>query len=70
MNILNIADQIIIGGGMAFTFLKVLKNMNIGNSLYDDSGSTIIPQIMLKARERKVEMILPVDFVCGDSFSA
>ncbi len=38
MNIINIADHIIIGGGMAFTFLHVLNNMKIGNSIFDHKG--------------------------------
>ena len=70
MNILDIANELIIGGGMAFTFLKVLKGMKIGKSLFDEEGSKIVPDIMKKAEEKKVKIILPVDFVCGDKFAA
>ena len=42
-NILDIADEVIIGGGMAFTFLKVIHNLNIGNSKYDEEGAKIVP---------------------------
>lgn len=49
MNLLNLADELIIGGGMAFTFLKVLDNMKIGNSLFDEEGSKIVADIMKKA---------------------
>ena len=38
-NLLDIADELIIGGGMAFTFLKVLNNIKIGKSIYDEEGS-------------------------------
>ena len=55
---------------MAFTFLKVLKGMNIGNSLFDEEGSKIVPDIMKKAEEKKVKILLPIDFICGDKFSA
>merc|ERR1711935_49144 len=61
-------DKMIIGGGMAFTFLKVLNNMEIGNSLYDDEGAKIVKEIMEKAKTCGVEIILPVDFVCSDKF--
>lgn len=41
-NLLEKVDEIIIGGGMAFTFLKVLNGISIGNSLYDEVCVTII----------------------------
>lgn len=47
-NILDVANEMIIGGGMAFTFLKVLHNMKIGSSLFDEDGSKIINDIMKK----------------------
>ena len=46
MNLLNLVDEMIIGGGMAFTFNKVLNNAKIGNSLFDEEGAKIVPQIM------------------------
>ena len=48
MSILDVANEMIIGGGMAFTFLKVLNNMNIGSSLFDEEGAKIIADIMKK----------------------
>merc|ERR1711970_669739 len=41
-NMLDKVDEMIIGGGMAFTFLKVTRGMKIGNSLYDEQGATIV----------------------------
>jgi phosphoglycerate kinase len=69
-NLLDKADEIIIGGGMAFTFKKVLNNMPIGNSLYDAEGAKLVPDLMKKAQEKGKKIILPVDYVCGDKFAA
>ncbi|CAD5234179.1 UNVERIFIED_CONTAM: Phosphoglycerate kinase 1, partial [Eudyptes robustus] len=69
-NLLEKVNELIIGGGMAFTFLKVLDGMTIGNSLYDEEGSKIVKDLVQKAKDRNVQIHLPVDFVCGDSFSA
>jgi phosphoglycerate kinase len=54
---------------MAFTFLKVLKNMPIGTSLFDKTGAKLVEQIMEKAKKNNVKIHLPFDFVCGDAFS-
>merc|ERR1719168_190686 len=67
-NMLDKADKLIIGGGMAFTFLKVNDGMAIGSSLYDDEGAKIVPEIMEKAKSKGVEIILPVDFVISSKF--
>ena len=69
-NLLDKADEIIIGGGMAFTFKKVLNNMPIGKSLYDAEGAKLVPDLMKKAQEKGKKIILPVDYVCGDKFAA
>jgi phosphoglycerate kinase len=69
-HLLDKADEIIIGGGMAFTFKKVLNNMPIGNSLFDAEGARLVPDLMKKAREKGRKIILPVDYVCGDKFAA
>jgi len=68
MNMLNKVNKIIIGGGMAYTFLKITKDMAIGTSLYDEEGAKIVPDIMAKAKELNVEIILPVDFVISSKF--
>lgn len=68
-NLLEKADKIIIGGGMAYTFHKVLRGTPIGASLYDPEGAKIVEELVAKAAERNVELIFPVDFVCADSFS-
>merc|ERR1711988_917848 len=67
-NMLDKVDKLIIGGGMAFTLLKVNDGMSVGSSLYDDEGAKIVPEIMAKAKEKGVEIILPVDFVISSKF--
>ena len=68
-NLIEKADAIIIGGGMAYTFKKVIDGMEIGDSLFDPEGAKIVADLVAKAGERKVKLIFPVDFVCGDAFS-
>merc|ERR1712176_599775 len=58
----------IVGGGMAFTFIKVLNGVDIGSSLYDEEGAKIVQEIMDKAKAKGVEVVLPVDFVCSSKF--
>ena len=68
-NLIEKADAIIIGGGMAYTFKKVLDGMEIGGSLFDPEGAKIVADLVAKAKARDVKLIFPVDFVCGDAFS-
>jgi phosphoglycerate kinase len=68
-NLIDIADEIIIGGGMAYTFLKVLNNMPIGDSLFDPEGAKIVTELMDKAAAKGVKIHLPVDFICADKFT-
>merc|ERR1719428_1337199 len=53
---------------MAFTFLKELDGMSIGSSLYDEDGAKTVKDIMDKAKEKNVEIILPVDFTISSKF--
>ncbi|MGA0176306.1 MAG: phosphoglycerate kinase [Chthoniobacterales bacterium] len=69
-NLIEKADEIIIGGGMAYTFKKVLDGMEIGGSLFDSEGAKIAADLVAKAKARNVKLIFPVDYVCGDAFSA
>jgi phosphoglycerate kinase len=68
-NLLDKADEIIIGGGMAFTFKKVLEGMEIGNSLFDPKGAEIARELFDKAAAKGVKIHLPVDFVLADKFA-
>ncbi len=67
-NLIEKADKIIIGGGMSYTFKKVLLDMNIGNSLCDAEGAKLVPELMAKAKARGVKILLPIDHVCGNAF--
>ena len=60
------ADTILIGGGMAFTFLKA-KGLNVGNSIVDEKMISIANEIIKKARRNRVKLVFPVDFIVSDS---
>ncbi|SCH23994.1 Bifunctional PGK/TIM [uncultured Ruminococcus sp.] len=66
-NLLNKADTLIIGGGMAFTFLKA-KGYNVGKSLVDDSKIDYCKDMLKKAEEKGVSLLLPVDNVMIKDF--
>jgi len=67
-NMIDKVDKMIIGGGMAYTFLKVNEDMKIGSSLYDEEGAKIVAEIMEKAKAKNVEIVLPVDFIVSSKF--
>ncbi|EGV64415.1 phosphoglycerate kinase [Yamadazyma tenuis] len=67
-NLLDKVDLLIVGGGMAFTFKKVLDNMPIGDSLFDEAGAKNVEHLVAKAKKNGVELVLPVDFVTADKF--
>ena len=69
-NLLEKANELIIGGGMAFTFKKELEGMSIGDSLYDPEGAKIAKDLFTKAAAKGVKITLPVDFVIADKFDA
>ena len=68
-NLIQKADKIIIGGGMAYTFHKQLRGMKIGSSLFDPEGAKIVGELTEQAKARGVELIFPVDFLCADKFA-
>jgi phosphoglycerate kinase len=68
-NLIPKVNSLIIGGGMAFTFKKALYGVKIGNSLYDEEGAKIVGDLVKKAKEHNVELILPVDYVTADKFA-
>ncbi len=69
-NLLAKADAIIVGGGMAYTFKKVINGMSIGDSLFDAEGAKIVGELAEKAKARGVKLIFPVDYICADKFDA
>lgn len=69
VNLLPRVDKILIGGGMAFTFLKALGH-DVGNSLVEDDLLEEAVKIMNEAKRLGVKFYLPVDVVAADQFSA
>ncbi|MCB9034750.1 MAG: phosphoglycerate kinase [Chitinophagales bacterium] len=67
-NLLNIAQNIIIGGGMAYTFIKA-QGGKIGNSLVEDDRLDLALSVLEKAKQNKVNIYLPEDSVIADAFS-
>jgi phosphoglycerate kinase len=66
-NLLNVADHIIIGGGMAYTFFKA-QGGQIGNSLCEDERLETCKEILEKAAAKGVQIHLPIDSVIADKF--
>jgi phosphoglycerate kinase len=68
-NLLSKVDAVLIGGGMAYTFLKV-KGVAIGKSkCEDEAGQQVAKDVLAKAKAMKVAIHLPVDHVVGNEFS-
>ena len=67
-NLITKVDALIICGGMSFTFKKTLEGVKIGNSLFDEAGSKTVGDLVKKAKENNVEIVLPVDYVTADKF--
>lgn len=68
-NLIEKVDEMIIGGGMAFTFHKVMSNMEIGGSLFDEDGAKIVNNLLEKAKAKGVKLHFPTDFITGDKFA-
>jgi len=68
-NLLDKADNILIGGGMAYTFLKALGK-KIGNSLCEEDKLELALTILEKAKAKGVKIYLPIDHVLADKFDA
>ncbi len=66
-NLLDKVDKLIIGGGMAYTFLKA-QGYEIGQSLLEEDKLDYAREMMQKAKEKNVELILPVDIVVVQEF--
>jgi len=69
-NLIEKADEIVIGGGMAYTFKKIAQGMEIGTSLFDPEGAKLVPELMEKAKARGVKLIFPVDYIAADKFAS
>ena len=67
-NLLEIADTIIIGGGMAYTF-SAAQGGKVGDSLLEADWESYANEMVEKAKEKGVKLLLPVDTVCADAFA-
>lgn len=67
-NILDAVDHLIIGGGMAFTFVKA-QGGKIGNSICEDDKQELALEILKKAKDKNVQVHIPVDVIAADAFS-
>jgi phosphoglycerate kinase len=68
-NLMDKCDAILIGGGMAFTFAKAMGK-KIGGSLVEDDKVELAAQIIKDAEAKGVKLLLPIDDMCADAFSA
>jgi len=66
--LLECVDTLIVGGGMAFTFLAA-KGLEVGTSILEPDWVEPAKKMLAKARERGVDIMLPVDFVVADAFA-
>ena len=66
-NLIDKVDALLIGGGMAYTFIKA-QGGEVGNSLLDEERIGLAKELMDKAAAKGVKLILPVDNVIGDAF--
>ena len=67
-SLLEKVDVLLIGGGMAYTFYKAL-GYKIGNSIFEDDKIELAKELMKKAEEKNVKMLLPIDNKLGREFS-
>lgn len=68
-NLLQTADKLLVGGGMAFTFLKA-QGHEVGKSLLEEDQVSTVGAYLADARARGVEIVLPVDVVAATAFTA
>jgi phosphoglycerate kinase len=68
-NLMNAVDNIIIGGGMAFTFIKAQQG-KVGSSLVEDDKLPLALELMEMARNKNVNLYLPTDAIIADAFAA
>jgi phosphoglycerate kinase len=67
-SLLNKVDTLIIGGGMAYTFLKA-QGYEVGNSILDAERLEFCREILVKAKEKGVELLLPVDVIAAKEYA-
>ena len=66
--LIDFCDYILIGGGMSYTFMLALDGQ-VGNSIVEKTHVDLAKELMQKAKDRGVELVLPTDTLCADDFS-
>lgn len=69
MNLIRLADNIIIGGAMSFSFLKQQSGMEVGDSVFEEKMLPKVKQIIDQAQAKCVKLHLPEDFICAKDIS-
>jgi phosphoglycerate kinase len=67
-NMLDKVDEMVIVGGMAYTFKKTIENVKIGKSLFDEEGAKIVQELVDLAKSKGVKLHFPTDYLCADKF--
>ncbi|HHX49557.1 MAG TPA: phosphoglycerate kinase [Clostridiales bacterium] len=67
-NLIEKVDTIIVGGAMAYTFLKA-QGLNIGDSRFEADKLDLANELLAKAKSKNVKVLLPVDCMCADKFA-
>jgi len=67
-NLFGLVDQVLIGGGMAYTFLKV-QGVNVGDSKVEEESLENARQTLIEAEEKGIQILLPIDHVVADKFA-
>lgn len=68
-NLLNRVDSILIGGGMAYTFLRA-QGFHIGQSLVEEDKLSLATELLQQAQQKNVRFLLPVDHIVAEKFAA
>ena len=61
------SDKLVLGGGLVFTFLKA-KGISVGSSLVEEDFLPMATDLLAKAQEKGLALILPTDVLCADKF--
>ena len=67
-SLMGVCDKVVLGGGMIFTFFKA-DGKQVGSSLVEDDKIDLAKNLVALAKEKGVELILPVDVVAADKFA-
>ncbi len=69
-NLIPEIDNLIVGGAMAFSFLKIINKLNIGKTLYYSNSEECVKRIELLIKKYNVNLILPIDWVIADNIKS